>query len=164
MFNLKLHDDEEVLGMYRQAEILLSKYVLVIFLLIYLPASYLIRYELLYQFRWYLFIWTLMVLGYGIHKYLLWLLNVYIVTDMRVVKVAYTSLIAKTVTETPLEHITRIGYKRKGFLAAIFRFGDVDIFCAGLEHPIELNNLKHPENVQHDLWKIVGPKPGHPQA
>ncbi len=154
MFKFDLQQNEKVINIYRQTEAVLFKPVLIVFALIYFPWFFLIKYELVSQYDRLLFFWTFLVLLYAMHKYFVWLLNAYIVTNKRLIKVAHKNLFNKKVLETPLERILNVSYQIKGFWPVLFKFGNVDVQAAGLSDPLNLKNVTQPEKVKDFLWKM----------
>ena len=154
MFKFDLLPDEKVVNIYRQTEAVLFKPVLIIFALIYFPWYFLIKYELVSNFERLLLFWTFLVLIYGIHTYLVWLLNAYIVTDKRLINIAHKSIINKRVVETPLERILNVSFQIKGVWQSLFKFGTVEVQAAGLSDPLSLKNVSQPDKVKDFLWKI----------
>jgi len=153
MFKFDLLENEKVVNIYRQTEAVLFKPVLIIFVLIYFPWYFLIKYELVSDYARLVIFWTLLVLAYAAHSYLVWLLNAYIVTNKRLIQVFHKSVFNKKVTETPLERILNISYQVKGFWPALFGFGAVEVQAAGLLEPLRLKNISQPEKVKDFLWK-----------
>ena len=99
MFNFTLQPGEKLLKIQRQAEIVLVKPVLAVFILIYGPWTFLIKYELQTRFNRILLFWTALIIIYVLYKYVLWLINVYIITDKRLIAINYKSLVHKIVLE-----------------------------------------------------------------
>lgn len=153
MFKLELLDNEKLINTFRQSEIVLAKPVLLIFALIYVPWYFLLKYELAATYDRLLFFYTILVLLYGVNRYFLWLLNVYLVTDKRVIKVNYRSVFNKQVLESPLDRILNVSFSVKGFWPALFGFGDVEVQVTGLPEPMKLKNVSHPAKVKDFLWK-----------
>lgn len=158
MFKFKLQPNERLLKIHRQAEIVLIKPVLIVFILLYVPWTFLIKYELYIRFNRILLFWTLLVGVYAIYKYLLWLANVYIITDKRLIAINYESLIHKIVLETPLDRIYNISAETKGLARTLLKIGNVIVQIATLSAPMILHNLKHPEGVKDFLWQIHSPQ------
>ena len=156
MFKFNLLPNEKVEHIYRQRESVLFKPALVILLLIYLPWFFLIKYDLAGSFLKLLFVWTVVVLAYGINKYLLWLINVYLLTNRRLVLIIYHNLFSKKVLETPLQRILNISFTKKGFWQTLFAYGSVVVQVAGLPEPMVLHNVGHPEQVKDLLWQSHG--------
>lgn len=154
MFKLELQSNESVNKIYRQTEAVLFKPVLIIFILIYFPWYLLLKYELAFNYPKLLLFWTLLVIIYGTHKYILWLLNVYIITNKRLLNVNYVNLFNKKVTESPLNKILNVSYSSKGFWSTIFKFGTVETKVVGLNEPIMFSNVSKPSEVKDYLWEL----------
>src|SRR6266404_3543882 len=154
MFKFNLLENERIFGIYRQAESVLFKPVIIIFIAIYFPWYFLLKYELAGQYSRLLFFWTILVLLYAVNKYLLWLLNLYLVTDRRLIAISYKNLINKQVLESPLDRILNIGFVRKGFWQSLFNFGAVVVQASGLPEPMLLKNISKPSEIKDFLWKV----------
>lgn len=154
MFKLELLENEKLLNTFRQTEIVLVKPTLLILGLIYIPWYFLLKYELAGTYSRLLLFYTVLVLLYALHRYLLWLINVYLVTDKRVIKVNYKSVFNKQVLESPLDRILNVSFSVKGFWAALFDFGNVEVQVTGLPEPMRLKNVSQPAKVKDFLWKI----------
>ena len=135
---------------------MLFKPVIFILILIYFPWYFLLKYELVASYYRLLIFWTLLIFLYAVHQYFLWLLNVYILTDKRLIKVEYRSMMNKQVLESPLNRILNVSFGIHGFWQALFSFGSVDVQVAGLSHPLILKNVSHPAEIKDMLWKIHG--------
>ncbi|MEK7617744.1 MAG: PH domain-containing protein [Patescibacteria group bacterium] len=158
MFKFNLQTDEKLLKIERQAEIILVKPVLIVFILIYAPWAFLIKYELHARFSRLLITWTFLVILYAVYKFILWLINVYLITNKRLIAVIYKSLINKTVLETPIERIHNISAQTKGLAHSLLKIGDVTVQVASLTQPMVLKNLKNPEDIKDFLWKTHRPQ------
>src|SRR3989338_6756873 len=158
MFKFNLQPGEKLLKIERQAEIVLAKPVLIVFILIYVPWAFLIKYELHTRFSRFLILWTALVTLYAIYKYVLWLANVYLITDKRLIAVIYKSLINKIVLETPIDRIHNISAQTRGLAHSLLKIGDVTVQVASLTQPMILKNLKKPEDIKDFLWKTHRPE------
>lgn len=154
MFKFDLWENEEVQVLYRQSEAVLIKPAAVIFVLIYLPWYFLLKYELAADYRRLLLAWTIIVLVYGVYKYLLWLLNIYLVTNKRLAVINYPSLVKKRVAESSLHQIANISFVTTGFFASLFGFGNVEATVMGLAEPLVLKNVRQPAKVKDFIWKV----------
>ncbi len=159
MFSLDLQPNEKVFRIYRQTEWALGKPILIIFVLLYVPWFLLARAGLFADFgKWFL-VWTLLLLLYGVYRYLLWLANSYVVTDQRLIVVRYVSLFKKQVTESPLNRIQNISYSTTGFFSSLLNYGNVQVRVAGLDQPLLLERLREPENLKTFLWALQSHQP-----
>jgi hypothetical protein len=153
MFKFDLVKDEKVIAIYRQSEVVLFKPVLFIFVLIYVPWYFLLQNGLAADYDRLILFWTILVLLYGVNRYFLWLLNIYLITDKRIIKVNYKNVFNKQVLESPLDRILNISFSVRGFWAALFNFGNLEVQVAGLAEPMVLKKVSQPAKVKDFLWK-----------
>jgi len=156
MFKFDLQPNEKVLNIYRQTESVLFKPVVIMLVLIYIPWFFLLKYDLVSNYLRLLVFWTTLVFIYGLVKYLIWLLNVYIITDKRIVVVSYQSIFSKTVSEMPLRSLLNAGFEVKGFWQSILSYGNVEIRAQGLPHPLVFKNVRQPAVIKDFLWSLHG--------
>ena len=153
MFKFELLENEKIQNIYRQTESVLFRPVLVVFGLIYFPWFILLKYEIAANHLRLLLFWTLLVLIYALRKFLLWLLNVYLLTNQRLVCVNYYGLFDKKVLESPLDKILNVSFSVSGLWQSLFQFGEVEVRVAGLSDALRLKNIAHPSRVKDLLWK-----------
>lgn len=154
MFKFDLLPGEQPITMYRQAELALTKTVLLVFILIYTPWYYLLTYGLYFDYRFWVLGWTFAVFIYAIYKYLLWLVNVNVVTSRRLINFEYRTLFHKHVLETPWERVSNISFKTTGFFSSLFKYGDVEIQVPGLDRPLIIKNVREPARIKDALWQL----------
>ena len=153
MFKFDLLPGESVKEIFRQTEAVLFKPVLIVFCLIYFPWYFLLTYDLATSYLRLLGFWTILVLLYAVYKFLLWRLNVYILSDRRLVVVSYLGLMEKKVSETHLDKILNVGFTSRGFWQAIFQFGNVEVQVPGLLNALVLKNISNPSKIKDALWQ-----------
>ncbi len=157
MFTHQLHDDENLLQLYRRHEIILAPKVLEIFLLLFIPWYLGLKYDFIFASRMHAEIflgWTIVVAMFGVYSFLMWAINVYIVTSKRLLHIAHTGLFKKTVYETPLDRILNVSFKTTGLASTVFRYGDVMVQVVGLDQPIILQKVPGPSAIKDFIWKI----------
>jgi hypothetical protein len=153
MFKFDLLENEKPIAVYRQTEAVLFKPAIIIFLLLYIPWFFLLKYELASNYLYLMFYWTLLVFLYGVNKYVLWLLNVYILTNQRLIQVKYKNFFNKEVLECPLKRILNISFAIKGLWQVLFQYGNIEVQVAGLPEAMKLKNLSHPSQIKDFLWQ-----------
>ena len=153
MFKFDLLDNEHPVALYRQAEAVLIKPALLIFVFIYFPWFFLLKYEIAGTYVRLLLFWTILVALYTINKYVLWLINCYVVTNKRLVILKYKSSFNKAVLESPIDRILNVSFTAHGVLPVLFGFGDVQVQVAGLTEPMVFKNVSKPAEVKDFLWK-----------
>jgi PH (Pleckstrin Homology) domain-containing protein len=151
---LNLHAGEELANEYHESEMVLAKPVLFILLALYLPWFFALKYDVAFQYRGLLFLWTLLVLAYGVRAYTIWSFNRYIITSLRLIRISHEGLFKRVVMETPLERILNVSYKTTGFISSLLKFGDVEVQVVGLMEPIILKNIKDPQGIKDYVWSL----------
>ena len=59
MAHFELHHGEQLINIYHQSEIVLAKYVLIMFAALYIPWFLAIKYDLFFQYRRLILFWTI---------------------------------------------------------------------------------------------------------
>lgn len=154
MFHFDLLENEKLIAIHRQTEWVLARTVFIVFVLIYLPWFFLIKYEMVAGYVKLLASWTVAVFLYAVYKYLLWLLNVYILTDKRLVSVRYFSLLRKKVLESPLDMVANVSFSTSGIASSMLDYGDVLVQVANLADPVILENVRNPARIKDSIWKL----------
>jgi uncharacterized membrane protein YdbT with pleckstrin-like domain len=145
--------NEKIINIYRQTEAVLFKPVLIVFVLIYFPWYFLLKFDLAANYIRLLFFWTILVFLYAARKFFLWLVNIYLLNNQRLVHINYEGVFNKRVVETPLNKIASVGFSSKGFWQALFNYGSVEVQITALGQSIILKNISQPSQVKDLLWK-----------
>lgn len=154
MFKFDLQDNEHPVALYRQTEAVLIKTAFLVFVFIYAPWFFFLKYELADTYLRLLLFWTILVSLYAVNKYILWLINCYVITNKRLIILKYKSLFDKTVLESPIDRILNVSFTAHGILPALFGFGDVQAQVTGLPEPIVFENVSNPSKLKDFLWKL----------
>lgn len=107
-------------------------------------------------------IWYLILTGVAVEGFLLWLFNVYLVTDRRVVEVDFYGLLSKSISDAEIEKIQDVTYRVGGILGTIFHYGDVLIQTASEEGGFKFSSVPNPgkaAKILKDLRDQVGGNP-----
>jgi hypothetical protein len=78
-------------------------------------------------------------------SYLIWRLQVAILTNYRVIVIEQRKIFLRRVWEIDLDKIGNLSYKMEGILGHIFNFGSLLIKSAGEE--VEIANIEDPQSV-----------------
>jgi len=97
-------------------------------------------------------IWFLVTLVYGFYEWAVWWLDLYVLTNKRVVNIEQKSLFARQVSETNLDKIQDVTFGIKGILATFFNYGTVKVATAGSETVINLEQVRSPERLQKIIF------------
>ena len=92
---------------------------------------------------------------YVLQIFIFWYYNAFVVTNMRVVDIDQRGMFSRIVSETMLENIQDVSYRRKGICQTIFRYGDVIIEIAGTDTGLEIKNVRRPERVQQLISDLL---------
>ncbi|MBX4205016.1 MAG: PH domain-containing protein [Candidatus Doudnabacteria bacterium] len=80
--------------------------------------------------------------------WVIYYLNVQIVTNQRVVDITQNGLLQHTVSELELSHIEDVTTEVKGFLPTMFNYGDVYIQTAAEKERFVFSHISRPADVQ----------------
>ncbi len=100
-------------------------------------------------------IWTFLAFIFGLINFLDWYLDIYLVTNMRVIDITQNGLFHRKVGETTLDHVQDVIYDINGIIPTIFNYGDVKIHTAGPSGDIDFEQVHAPQEVQRYLLKEV---------
>ncbi len=82
-------------------------------------------------------------------------LDVWIVTNHRILNIELNGLFKRTVTEIKLFRIQDVTTEQVGFLAHVFDYGDVHVQSAGTRPRVVFEEVPHPNKVAHQLTQLV---------
>lgn len=98
---------------------------------------------------WVLFLW--------IGAFILWTnyyLDIWVVTDKRIVDVNQRSLFRRDITSLRLEKIQDVSVDVSGLLATLFSFGKLTIHTAGGDEDIVIRNAANPGSAKERLMSL----------
>ena len=99
---------------------------------------------------WYLFLWT------GIFYTLtMYTLDVWIVTDRRIIDSEQHGFFNRTVAELHLARIQDISVETNGFIQTIFKFGNLSVQTAGAEEKFKFFQIPNPNEVKDKIMKLT---------
>jgi membrane protein YdbS with pleckstrin-like domain len=127
--------------------------LLVIFLIIYFvgPARIYSSLIALAMFA----IWFLVTMVYIFFEWIVWWLDLYILTTKRIVDIEQRTLFSRQVSETSLDRIQDVTFEIKGVLATLFNYGNVRVETAGSETIISLDQVGDPEKLQKTIFNTA---------
>lgn len=152
MFKFERQTNENIIKVYRQTKLVLLKYIGATIIAIVVPTRFLSDYDLAGKWKNFLLLWSGLWLVYLIHKFLLWRLNCYVLTNQRLINLIFFNTIHKKVIEAPLERILNISFEIKGFFPAIFNYGDIHVQIVGLTEPLVFTKISYPARTKDFLW------------
>lgn len=99
----------------------------------------------------------LFMLGLLFTVLIIWVLyyvNMQIVTNMRIVDVDQISLFSRTVSELNIKNLQDVTSESQGLFATLFGFGTVYIQTAGVQSRFEFEQVPHPEEIKKLLLDL----------
>ena len=154
-------DEKTLLLIRRHPFFILTRLVVFLFLALIPVAvglsfsSFLYSNDLLASFffvssLWYLLIWS--GIFYALTMYTL---DVWIVTNRRIIDSAQHGFFNRTISELHLARIQDISVETRGFIQTILHFGDLQVQTAGTEEKFKFHQIPHPEKVKDEIMKLV---------
>lgn len=104
---------------------------------------------------WYLLAW--LALFYSITMYLL---NVVLVTNKRIVSSVQKQLFDRSVSELHLSRVQDISTHTQGAIETFFNFGELEIQTAGAEEKFDFPMIPNPEQVKDTIMDMVSKEQG----
>lgn len=92
---------------------------------------------------WMLILWALF--------FVIWTnyyLDVWIITDQRIIDVEQFSLFSRDISEFRLDRVQDITVEVKGFLPTMLKFGDIHVQTAGVNHMFHIKHVPDPYKVK----------------
>jgi len=98
----------------------------------------------------YIFVWL-----YFFVDFLKYWLDVWVVTDRRVVIINQQGLFRRNVSEIPISKIQDISFSVHGFLQTTLNYGTVFVRTASEQISFALEEVAHPEKVKQELLALM---------
>jgi len=150
------HQNEEILAVVRQFPLVLRRpliWGLVIILVSLLPWT--VAYSNGYKWLNLAVGWTIIGLTflaiYWLINWIGWYYSVYVLTSHRIIIIRQRGLFDRQVSELTLNNIQNVNYHIKGFLAAVFKFGDITIETLSGGGDLKLKTIRHPAYLQQKI-------------
>lgn len=100
--------------------------------------------------------WYLLTFTYILVKFLMWYINIFIVTNERIIDIDFINLLNKKFAETRITRVEDVTMRTGGFLRAIFDYGVVTVQTASREVQFELSDVPHPDRVVRTINQLMG--------
>jgi len=114
--------------------------------------SYRLSYPILVLFAstYYLYVWLFLF-----YSFIDYYLDVWIVTNERIINIEQRGLFSREVSEQKLYRIQDVTSELKGFFSTVLDYGTVHIQTAGEEPRFIFKEVPHPQTVAKKIIKIV---------
>ena len=97
----------------------------------------------------------LLIFSYAFMNILIWLFNVGMVTDQRVIDLDYANVLQKEMTEAADADIADVTAKYSGFIPTFFDYGDVFIQTSGVAQGVEFLRVPHPSKAANIISQLA---------
>ena len=98
---------------------------------------------------YYLFIWL-----FFFHNWIDYYLDVWVVTDQRIINIEQKGLFSRTISELNIERIQDVTSEVEGKLATLLKFGDVHIQTAAEEKRFIFSEIPEPRDVARKITEL----------
>lgn len=98
----------------------------------------------------YLILWSGMFYALAMHT-----LDVWIVTDRRIIDSAQHGFFNRVISELHMSRIQDISVTTSGIIPTFLKFGDLHVQTAGGEDKFNFIQIPHPERVKDEIMKLV---------
>ncbi len=102
---------------------------------------------------WYLFIWS--AIFYALTMYTL---DVWIVTDRRIIDSTQHGFFNRTISELHITRIQDISVQTSGVIQTFLKFGDLQVQTAGTEEKFKFFQIPHPEKIKDEIMRLASTK------
>lgn len=118
-------------------------------------SPYLHAHELLSAFFFLASIWYLLIWSAAFYTLTMYTLDVWIVTNKRIIDSKQKGFFHRTVAELHLSRIQDISVNTNGFLHTLLKFGDLQVQTAGAEDKFNFLQIPNPEAVKDQIMKLA---------
>jgi len=152
-FSYKLNPDEKLAGLVRKHWFLLvlplaEGLIIILLLIVFVNKALFFRQSALISFALGLFYAV-----YFIYKWILWRADFYVVTSQRIIRIAQSGILDRTLAEISLADIREVFLKTRGLPATVFKFGTIRI-VQDSGRVFKMENISNPDRVYQVLIKL----------
>jgi len=99
---------------------------------------------------YYLFVWV-----FFFFSFIDYYLDIWVITNERIIDVQQEGFFARTISEQRLYRIQDVTSEVQGFFPTIFKYGEVHIQTAGAKQRFLFHEVPHPHEVRNILIKLA---------
>jgi len=119
-----------------------------------------------------IWVWPALLLAASAYVFFVWLLfffslldymlDVWIITDRRVIDVRQSGFFSRSISEVKIDRIQDVSSEMTGFLPTMLKYGNVIVQTASEQSKLFFEEVNHPEHVRDMLTKLMAEKPNMP--
>lgn len=106
-------------------------------------------------------VWCLLVWSGIFYALTMYTLDVWIVTNHRIIDSTQHGFFSRTISELHLGRIQDISVKTKGIIQTFYNFGDLQVQTAGAEERFKFSQIPQPVKVKDVIMKLAGTTLSH---
>jgi len=126
---------------------------------VFLP--FLSAHNILSLFLFVFSIWCLFIWSTAFYTLTMYTLDVWIVTDRRIIDSAQHGFFSRTISELHMSRIQDISVQTRGVIQTFLKFGDLHVQTAGTEERFNFSQVPHPEKVKDEIMKLASSQAPH---
>lgn len=107
-------------------------------------------------------LYSLFVLALFFTQFVDYYLDVWVVTNERIIDIQQQGLFKRTVSEVDLDRVQDASSNLQGVFSTFFNYGDVEVQSAGAESKFSFKDIPKPHEVRTEVLKWVGHDPYDP--
>ncbi|MES2087896.1 MAG: PH domain-containing protein [Patescibacteria group bacterium] len=160
-----IEKDEKVVLLVREHPLVIILKLLYLVPLAFIPiliglfsTPFLIANQLLNLFLFLSSVYYLMLWQSLFYSLTMYTLDVWIVTDKRIIDSIQRGFFRRIVSELHLDRVQDTSVNTTGLFQTIFKFGDVEVQTAGRENWFKFEKVPHPERVKDAIMQAVEEK------
>ena len=158
--------NEEVLFLLRRHPFTILAQLALFILLFFVPIlcgiiffSFILSHNLKEIFFFLSSLWCLILWQVIFYSLTMYTLDVWIVTDHRIIDSTQNCLFNRTVAEIQLSKIQDISVKTEGLIQTFLKFGDLEIQSAGAENKFRFLQIPNPEKIKNAIMNKISTTP-----
>lgn len=100
-------------------------------------------------------LFELSVLLFSYNAFMDWFLDVWVVTDERIVDVNQSGVFGREIAELQLAKVQDVAVEQKGVFATVFNYGRIRVQSAGEKMHFEFHGISRPNEIQKKIIELV---------
>lgn len=100
-------------------------------------------------------VWSALLWQVAFYAITMHLLDVWIVTDRRIIDSIQRGFFARTISELHISRVQDISVNISGPIATFLHFGDLQVQTAGADEKFKFEQIHNPEKVKDEIMKVV---------
>jgi uncharacterized membrane protein YdbT with pleckstrin-like domain len=103
-------------------------------------------------------VWVLVLWMIFFYHFTMYTLDVWIVTDRRIIDSTQHGFFNRTVSELHASRVQDVSVQVNGLIQTLFHFGDIQVQTAGTEEKFRFIQVPHPEEIKNEIMKFTSAK------